>query len=270
LTNDSITLYVQPRTSLAFGERTTIYIRYSTPKTEALQALPQYADYADEVELRFHVPLGSEVLRASPEPSRKGPTIYYVFHHLSRLQNPVIIVDITPPSAPLSIVMVAGIAGTAVVVLGVVVSRRLVTRRATELEVDVKPFKELFDGYADIAQRVWRTHEDYLRGKVKESTYRRRVQELRSAYLEALTKLAEASKRIERHPRLGKVARRISELVSKASKLEEGVSALEAMRQDKKITTTEVSQKVNELVRQIEELRKELHDLASRIGRAIT
>jgi hypothetical protein len=268
-TNDFTTLYVRPRTSLALGERTTIYIKYSISNVEGLQALPQYADYADEVELKFYVPPGSKVLRTSPEPCRRDSTIYYVLRHLSCLQNPVMVVEISPPSVPSSIVMVTSITGVAAVALAVVVGRRLVARKATELGVDVKFFKELFDGYADIARRIWRTHEDYLRGKVKDSTYRKRVQELRPAYLEALRKLAEASKKLKRHPRLSKVARRVSELVSEASRLEEGMSSLEAMRRDKKITAAELSQKVDEFVKQIEELRKELHDLASRIGRAI-
>jgi len=267
-TNDSVTLYVQPRTSLALGERTTIFIKYSVLNAKGLQALPQYADYADEVELRFRLPPGSNVLKASPKPDRRDSTIYYVFHDLSRLQNPMIVVEVSPPTTPSVTAMVAGIAGAAVVALGVFVVRRIMAKKAMELEVDVKPFKELFDRYADIARRIWKAHEDYLRGRVKDSTYRKRVQELRPTCLEALKKLTEALKKFERHPRLSKEAQRVSELVNRASRLEEAMSSFEVMRRSKKVAVAELSQRAEELLKQIEQLRKELHDLASRISKA--
>jgi hypothetical protein len=267
-TNDSVTLYVRPRTSLALGERTTIYIKYLILNAKGLQALPQYADYADEVELRFRLPPGSNVLKASPKPDRRDSTIYYVFHDLSRLQNPMIVVEVSLPATPSVTVMAAGIAGAAAVALGVFVGRRVMAKRVMELEVGVKPFKELFDRYADTARRIWRTHEDYLRGRVKDSTYRKRVQELRPTCLEALKKLTEASKKLEGHPRLSKAAQRVSELVNKASRLEEAMSSFEVMRRSKKVTVAELSQRAEELLKQIEQLRKELHDLASKISKA--
>jgi len=268
-TDDSAILYVRPRTSLALGERTTIYIKYSTLEAKSLQALPQYIDYADEVELRFRAPPGSEVLKASPEPNRKDSTIYYKFYKLSRIQNPTIIVDISPPLAPSTTIMVASIAGVVAIALGALIGKQVMTKKRARLEVDLRPFKDLFDNYASIAQRVWRIHEDYLKGRVKDSTYRKRIQELRPAYLEALKKLMEASKKFEKHPKLGKVARGISEHVSKASRVEESASSIEAMRRDKKVAVAELSRKAEELAKQIEELRKELRDLSLKMSKAI-
>ena len=269
-TEDFAYLYVRPRTSLALGERTTIYVKYAISDARVLQALPQYVDYADEVELRFWVPLGSEVLRASPEPNRKDSTmIYYKFYNLSRIQNPTIVVDISPPYTPLTMIMVAGIAGVVAIALGAVIGRRMVAKRGVGLEVDLRSFKELFDNYATIARRVWEAHEDYLKGRTRDPTYRKRIRELRQAYLEALKKLREASKKLERHPRLGKVAQRVGEHVSRASRVEEGASSFEAMKRSKKVAVAELSQRAEELTKQIEELRKELHDLSSKVSKAI-
>ena len=268
-TNDSAILHVRPRTSLALGERTTIYIKYSIPDVKVLRALPQYVDYADEVELRFRVTPGSEVLRASPEPNQKDSTICYKFYNLSRIQNPTIVVDISFPSAPSTMIMVVGIAGVVAIALGAVIGKRIVARRWAGLGADIEPFKDLFKNYVSIAQRVWRTYEDYLKDRVKDSTYRKRIQELRPAYLEALKKLMEGSKKFEKHPKLDKVAQRISEHVSKALRVEESASSIEAMRRGKKVAVAELSRKTKELAKQIEELRKELHDLSSKISKAI-
>jgi len=266
-TNDFAILYVRLRTSLALGERATVYIKYSTPDAKALRALPKYVDYADEVELRFRVPPGSVVLRASPEPERRDKAIYYKFYTLSCLQNPIIVVEVSPPSAPQAMAVVVGIAGAAIA-LGIVIGKRIATKRAAEAEVDFRPFKELFDNYANIARRVWGAYEGYLRGKVKDLTYEKQIRGLRLVYLEASKKLTEASKKFERSPKLGKLVQRISELVSKASRLEEEMSSFEAVKRGKRITAAELSQRAEELMKKIEGLRKELHDLSLKITKA--
>jgi len=268
-TSDSAILYVRPRTSLALGERTTIYIKYSIPDAKCLYALPQYINYADEVELRFRIPHGSEVLRASPEPGQRDSTIHYKFYNLSCLQNPIVVVEVSRPVAPPALAVGAGIA-SAVLALGLVIARRVAVKRAAELEADIRLFKELFDNYASIAQRLWKAYEDFLRSEAKDSTRKKRIQEMRTPYLEALKRLAEASKKLERSPRLGKVARRISELVNEAWRLEEGISSLETMKLGRKAAMAELSRKLKELTKHIEELMKELHDMASKIGKATT
>jgi len=266
-TSDSAILYLQPRTSLALGERTTIYIKYSIPDAKRLHALPQYIDYADEVELRFRIPHGSEVLRASPEPDQRGSTIYYKFYNLSCLQNPIVVVEVSRSVAPPALVVGAGIA-SAVLALGVVIARRVAVKRAAELEANVRLFKELFDNYVSIARRLWKAYEDFLRSGAKDSMHKKRIQEMRTPYLEALKRLTEASKKLERSPRLGKVARRISELASEAWRLEEGISSLETVKLGKKAAMAELSRKLKELAKHIEELMKELHDMASKMGKA--
>jgi len=56
--------------------------------------------------------------------------------------------------------------------------------------------------------------------------------------------------------------------VNRASRLEEAMSSFEVMRRSKKVAVAELSQRAEELLKQIEQLRKELHDLASRISKA--
>lgn len=267
-----LTLRVNPRVSLAAGERTTIYIKYLLLNTRVLDALPNYVSYADEVEVRVHVPPGSSITAVEPRPnSIEDSTLIYELYKATPLQSFRIAVRYTPPLIPSSIAMMLGLViVVAVVVVGAIFGRRLTAKRegGARLDVKIKAFKEVFNDYTEVARRIWRIHEDYMKDRIKSSTYKKRLQELKPLYLDVSKKLIDLLSDLERHPSLSKLAKKLRDHVDKALRVEEEVAHVEEMKIGRKITRAEVSQKEENLIKQIEDLKLEVRELSLKVNKA--
>ncbi|MEM4577107.1 MAG: hypothetical protein QW701_06685 [Candidatus Nezhaarchaeales archaeon] len=270
--NGLSTLQVNPRVSLAAGERTTIYIKYLLFNSRVLDALPSYVNYADEVKVRVHIPSGSSITVAEPRPNFiEGSTLIYELYKATPLQNFRIVVKYSPPLIPSLIAMVLGLViVVAVIVVGVIFGRSLIARRREEakLDIKIKAFKEVFSSYIEVARRIWRIHEDYMKGRIKSSTYKKRLQELKPLFLDTSKKLIDSLSVLGQRPRLSKLAKKLRDHVDRALKVEEEVTHIEEMKMGKRIARAEVSQKEQALMKQIEDLKLEVRELSLKVSKA--
>ena len=272
--NESTILQIHPRVSLAKGERTTIYIKYKLNKEKPITLMPLYAYYVDSLEVRVQVPEGSVIENISPHPnSTDNSLIIYSLSNASILSNPIITVKYNPPLIPPIVVpyLVLVITITAVVIATLHLKKHLIkTKPKTRYGTELKKLQELFNSYVESSRRMWRLHEDYLKDRVKNSTYRKRLRELKPSYMDCMKKLIELANTLERIPQMSRLVQRISSHIEKAMKLEEEMSKLHVIKRSKKVARTELAKKIEELKKEIEKLKDETRELNFKISRAIT
>ncbi|RLF08369.1 MAG: hypothetical protein DRJ60_00530 [Thermoprotei archaeon] len=273
--NDTTILQIHPRVSLTLGEHATIYIKYELNESSEVHLIPPYTPYADEVEVRLHMPEGSRIVDVSPEPySIANSMILYKVVNASQLQNPQIKVEYAPPLIPSPLVAVMELlAAIAVIGVAVVILKRHVRikiKPKAKIDAEIKKLQELFNGYMELARRIWRLHEDHIKGRIRNSTYRKRIRELKPSYLDYIKRALDVAKSLEKTPQISKLAQRIRVHLEKAARLEEDIAKIESLKRSRKLTKAEWPQKAEALKKEIEKLKDEVREINSKISRAIT
>ncbi|MHC1629090.1 MAG: hypothetical protein ACXQTI_09720, partial [Candidatus Nezhaarchaeales archaeon] len=273
--NGTTILQVHPRVSLSLGECTTIYIKYEFSGPFAMYLIPSYAQYVDEVEVRVHTPEGSRIISASPEPySIVNSVVLYKIVNATQLQNPQIKVEYSPPLIPSSLIAVIELLVVIAVIgaLVMIIRRRFQVRIKPKVKFDaeIKRLQEFFGSYVELARRIWRLHEDHVKGRIRNSTYRKRIRELKPLYLDHIRRALEAARSLEKTPQLSKLAQKMCMHLEKAARLEEEFAKIENLKRSKKVTRAEWTQKAEMLKKEIEKLKDEAREINSKINRAIT
>ena len=272
--NESTILQVHPRVSLAKGERTTIYIKYKLNKDEPITLMPSYAYHADLLEVKVQVPEGSVIESVNPHPnSTSSSLIIYSLSNASILLNPIITIRYSPPLIPPVVIpyLVLVIVIAAVVIATLHLKKHLIKiKPEVKYGVELKKLQELFNSYMESSRRMWRLHEDYLKDRIRNSTYRKRLRELKPSHVDCMKKLIELASTLERIPQMSRLAQHISSHIERAMKLEEEMSRLHVIKRSKKVAKTELTRKIEELRKEIERLKDEARELNSKISRAIT
>jgi len=269
-------LQVRPRVSLALGEVTTFYVKYELTEASQLmlEALPPYIGFTELLTVRVHCPPGSSIVEAEPNPCHvSGSTVTYTFVNASQLYNPQISVTYNPPLVPPVASAYAALVAVVVVIslAGWIARRRLLKRKpSVKASEEAKRLASAFEAYMELSKRMWRLHEDHIKGRVKDSTYRKRLREYGKTYMESMRGLLETARRSLAVPQLAKIAQRICEHVTEAMSVEEQLSKLEDMRRSKKITKAEYARKAEEIRKRIERLKDEVKTISSKVSRAIT
>ncbi|MCS7140287.1 MAG: hypothetical protein N3F04_02755 [Candidatus Nezhaarchaeota archaeon] len=270
--NGTTVLQVRPRVSLSLGERTTIYIKYKVIESDFLRLMPSYAPYVDELEVKVHVPEGSKISKATPEPHAiEGTTVIYRLTNVTQLLNPQLRIEYLPPLLPLGLIPAIGLTVTIIAASSMIVLRRriLIKLRPKILLSEIKKLQEVFSSYVELAYRIWRLHEDYIEGRVRDSTYRKRIHELKPQYLECIGNVKNSVRKLKKVSQLASLSQRLDIHLERALKFEEDLAAATGLRKSKKLTSIEWAQKVEILKKEIGKLKDETREINSELKKAI-